>query len=70
MVSRKDTTMKHSIIARALFIAAAALFIFLMLGTIARIVQPSSWTMETLLLAAFLLVASGGFVAYNRRLKR
>ena len=49
--------------ARSLFIAALALFGFLIVGSLANIVQPSSWTGETLLIAAFLLVALGGFVS-------
>jgi hypothetical protein len=30
---------------------------------LAKIVQPSSWIGETLLIAAFLLIAAGGFVS-------
>jgi len=57
-------------VARALFIAALALFGFLIVGTLAKIVQPSSWTGETLLIAAFLLIASGGFVAFSGKRAR
>ncbi len=62
---------RRLIVARALYLAALALFGFLIyIFYIAKIVQPSSWTGETLLIAAFLLVASGGFVAFSARLSR
>lgn len=61
---------RRLIVARALFIAALALFGFLIVGTLAKIVQPSSWTGETLLIAAFLLIASGGFVASSGKRAR
>jgi predicted membrane channel-forming protein YqfA (hemolysin III family) len=47
--------------ARAFYIAALALFGFLIVGTLAKIWQPSSWIGETLLVAGFLLLALGGF---------
>jgi len=61
---------RRLIVARALFIAAAALFSFLIVGGLAKIVQPSSWTWQTLLLVAFLLMASGGFVAFSGKRAR
>ena len=61
---------RRLIVARALFIAALALFGFLIVGTLAKIVQPSSWTWQTLLLVAFLLMASGGFVAFSGKRAR
>jgi hypothetical protein len=55
---------RRLIVARALFIAAIALFGFMIyIFYLAKIVQPSSWTGETLLIAAFLLIAAGGFVS-------
>jgi hypothetical protein len=55
---------RRLIVARALFIAAIALFGFMVyIFYLAKIVQPSSWTGETLLIAAFLLIAAGGFVS-------
>lgn len=55
---------RRLIVARALFIAAIALLGFLIyLFYFAKIVQPSSWIGETLLVAAFLLIAAGGFVS-------
>jgi uncharacterized membrane protein YpjA len=62
--------MTRLIVAKALFIAAAALFIFLIVGVWAKIVQFSSWTEQTLILAGFLLIALGGFVAVSDKLKR
>jgi uncharacterized membrane protein len=50
--------------ALVLFLAALALFGFLIVGTLAKIVRLASWTYETLLIAAFLLVALGGFVSF------
>jgi hypothetical protein len=70
-VLAEDTRVaRRLIVARALFLAAAALFSFLIVGGLANIVRPSSWTGQTLLLVAFLLVASGGFVAFSGRLRR
>lgn len=53
---------RRLLVARALFLAAAALFSFLIVGGLVNIVQPSSWTGQTLLVVAFLLVASGGLL--------
>jgi hypothetical protein len=55
---------RRLIVARALFITAIALFGFMVyVFYLAKIVQPSSWIGETLLIAAFLLIAAGGFVS-------
>ena len=55
---------RRLIVARALFIAALALFGFMVyIFYLAKIVQPSSWIGETLLITAFLLIAAGGFVS-------
>jgi predicted Kef-type K+ transport protein len=54
--------MKKSMIALALYLAAIALFIFLIVGTQAKIIQLTSWTGETFLLVALGLSVSGGVV--------
>lgn len=51
--------MTRLMVVRAVFIAAAALFSFLIVVTLAKIVQPSSWAMVTLLVVGFLLIALG-----------
>ena len=57
---------RRLIVARALLIAAIGLLGFLMYSFyVAKIVQPSSWIGETLLIAAFLLIAAGGFVSVS-----
>jgi hypothetical protein len=57
-------------VALALFISAIALFSFLEVAILAKIVQLSSWTMATLIIAGFLLIASGGFVASSIKRKK
>jgi hypothetical protein len=55
-------------VARALFIAAIALFCFSWyIFYIAKVVQPGSWIGETLLIAAFLLIAAGGFASVSNK---
>ncbi len=55
---------RRLMVARALLIAAIVLLCFLMyIFYFAKIVQPGSWVGETLLIAAFLLIAAGGFVS-------
>lgn len=57
---------RRLMVARALFIAAIALFGFSWyIFYIAKIVQVGSWIGVTLVIAAFLLISAGGFVSLS-----